>query len=193
MGTRESLSRSFMLICFGAAVLLLSIQWRMVSSASNPTSDTPNSTATKVQVAASLMTRQSSAAATSNLHLKVDLSDRRLDVYRAEKLEASYPIAVGQEGWETPTGSFNVIEMERNPIWEHPITGEEVPSGPDNPLGSRWIGFWADNRYYVGFHGTNQEDSIGHAVSHGCVRLRDQDIQKLYELVSIGTEVTVEP
>ncbi|MEL7333315.1 MAG: L,D-transpeptidase, partial [Cyanobacteria bacterium J06560_2] len=70
-------------------------------------------------------------------------------------------------------------------------TKEEIPPGPDNPLGDRWIGFWSNGEAQIGFHGTNQEELIGEAVSHGCVRMRNRDIKKLYELVEIGTPVEV--
>lgn len=126
-------------------------------------------------------------------HLVIRLSERRVYVYRQERVLSSYPIAVGKEGWETPTGSFEVFQMLRNPIWEHPWTGELVYPGPDNPLGARWIGFWSDGTDSIGFHGTPNEDLIGQAVSHGCVRMRNQDILSLYAQVEIGVPVTVEP
>jgi lipoprotein-anchoring transpeptidase ErfK/SrfK len=114
-------------------------------------------------------------------------------VYREQQLVTSYPIAIGQAGWETPSGSFQVLEMQRNPKWQHPITGEVVPAGADNPLGQRWIGFLYAGRTHIGFHGTNQEDLIGQAVSHGCIRMRNQDVMALYEQVALGTTVNVRP
>ncbi|WP_448572469.1 L,D-transpeptidase, partial [Trichothermofontia sp.] len=67
-----------------------------------------------------------------------------------------------------------------------------IPPGPDNPLGPRWIGFWTDGKNFIGFHGTPNESLIGQAVSHGCVRMRNQDIQALYAQVEMGTPVVVE-
>lgn len=125
-------------------------------------------------------------------HLVVDLSDRLVYVYHDDRLQASYPVAVGQLGWETPTGSFQVLQMNQNPAWRQPITGEVIPSGANhNPLGDRWIGFWSDGRHQIGFHGTNEEHLIGQAVSHGCLRMRNQDIRMLYEQVAKGTLVLV--
>ncbi|WP_442946627.1 L,D-transpeptidase [Nostoc sp. 'Lobaria pulmonaria (5183) cyanobiont'] len=121
----------------------------------------------------------------------VDLSDRRTYVYAGDEVIASYPIAVGKKGWETPTGSFQVIHMRHYPIWRHPITGKVFQAGTDSPLGDRWIGFWSDGRNEIGFHGTPDIDLVGTAVSHGCLRMRNSDVRLLYEQVSIGTKVLV--
>ncbi|MBK1990799.1 L,D-transpeptidase [Sphaerospermopsis aphanizomenoides BCCUSP55] len=121
----------------------------------------------------------------------VDLSDRRVYVYRYDEVIASYPIAVGKKGWETPTGDFQVIHKQHDPIWKHPITGEIFAAGTDSPLGDRWIGFWSDGRNEIGFHGTPNTDLIGAAVSHGCLRMRNSDVRMLYEQVKLGTSVLV--
>lgn len=123
--------------------------------------------------------------------LVVDLSDRIVHFHKGTQVLNSYELAVAQEGWETPTGSFQIADMERDPIWVHPITGVAVPAGPDNPLGVAWIGFWSDGKTEIGFHGTNQEELIGQAVSHGCLRMRNQDIEALYAQVTEGTLVIV--
>ena len=133
----------------------------------------------------------SATSNTSNTQVVVNLSARRVSVYSGNKLKASYPLAVGQAGWETPTGTFQVTEMQQDPQWLHPITKEVVPPGPSNPLGKRWIGFWSDGRTHIGFHGTNQEQLIGQAVSHGCLRMRNRDVMALYNQVQEGTPVIV--
>lgn len=202
-----------MLICFGTAVVLFSVSWR--TSFSRLTLASPiesqgnvgnlavrklgdlwrNNRSSKFsrsidreysvpQIAQAVFARES--------HLVVDLSDRLVYIYRNDRLQASYPVAVGQLGWETPTGSFQVLQMNQNPAWRQPITGEVIPSGANhNPLGDRWIGFWSDGRHQIGFHGTNEEHLIGQAVSHGCLRMRNQDIRMLYPLVAKGTLVLV--
>ncbi|MDZ8108887.1 MAG: L,D-transpeptidase [Nostoc sp. DedQUE12a] len=121
----------------------------------------------------------------------VDLSDRRTYVYAGEDVIASYPIAIGKKGWETPTGSFQVMHMRHYPVWRHPITGKVFEAGTDSPLGDRWIGFWSDGRNEIGFHGTPEIDLLGTAVSHGCLRMRNSDVRLLYEQVSLGTTVLV--
>nr|WP_244919181.1 L,D-transpeptidase [Nostoc commune] len=133
----------------------------------------------------------SNKLADAKTQVVVDLSDRRTYVYAGDEVIASYPIAVGKKGWETPTGSFQVIHMRHYPIWRHPITGKVFEAGTDSPLGDRWIGFWSDGRNEIGFHGTPEIDLIGTAVSHGCLRMRNSDVRLLYEQVSLGTKVLV--
>lgn len=133
----------------------------------------------------------SNRLANAKTQVVVDLSDRRTYVYAGDEVIASYPIAVGKKGWETPTGSFQVIHMRHYPIWRHPITGKVFQAGTDSPLGDRWIGFWSDGRNEIGFHGTPDIDLVGTAVSHGCLRMRNSDVRLLYEQVSLGTTVLV--
>ena len=127
----------------------------------------------------------------SSVRLVLTLEERQLDVVRPDKPTIRFEVAVGQDDWQTPTGEFAVMSKLENPAWLHPITKEEIPPGPENPLGARWIGFWSDGVAQIGFHGTNQEELIGEAVSHGCVRMRNRDIKMLYELVEVGMIVEV--
>ena len=130
---------------------------------------------------------------TSNIRLVLRLGERRVYVFDGEQEIASYPVAIGKPGWETPAGSFEVIQTIKNPQWQNPWTGEITPAGPDTALGLRWIGFWTDGENAIGFHGTPTIESIGQAASHGCVRMHNEDVVALYEKVQIGTPVTVEP
>ncbi|MEM7066043.1 MAG: L,D-transpeptidase [Cyanobacteria bacterium P01_B01_bin.77] len=125
--------------------------------------------------------------------LVLQLSQRQLYVYRGDTLETIFPVAVGKTGWETPTGTFTVSYMLEDPGWTNPFTGEVLPPGPENPLGERWISFWTDGQNEIGFHGTPNRGSIGQASSHGCVRLYNEHIRELYDLVTPGTSVTVLP
>ncbi len=141
--------------------------------------------------------------------LVLDRRQRHVRVLDSGREVRRFPVAVGRPGWETPVGRFQVIELVKDPIWEHPATGQRVPPGPANPLGSRWIGFHRDclgrsgfnGREYLvvegcvssGFHGTPNRESVGQAVSHGCVRLLDEHARELFDLVSVGTPVTVLP
>ncbi len=124
--------------------------------------------------------------------LVIKLRERRVYVYQKKRVVAKYPIAIGKAGWETPTGNFKVSNKERDPAWEHPFTGKVISPGADNPLGVAWIGFWSDGRNQIGFHGTPQENLVGRAVSHGCVRMRNKDVTALFEQVDVGTPVKVE-
>src|ERR671933_1156436 len=130
---------------------------------------------------------------TKGTHLVIKLGDRRVYVYKNQKLKVTYPIAIGKAGWETPIGNYKVMDKQRNPIWEEPWTGKVILDGPNNPLGLRWIGFWTDGRNSIGFHGTSAENLVGQAVSHGCIRMRNRDVVALYEQVKLGTPVTVKP
>jgi L,D-transpeptidase ErfK/SrfK len=141
--------------------------------------------------------------------LVLDRSLRLLTVFENGRPLRRFPVAVGMPGWETPVGSFQVLEKTINPIWEHPQKGTHTPSGPANPLGSRWIGFHQDCQgrrgwdgeqmldikgcVVTGFHGTPYSWTVGQALSHGCVRLHDEDVREVFELVSLGTPVTVLP
>ena len=127
-------------------------------------------------------------------HLVLSLSDRRVYVYQRDRLLASYPVAIGKPGWETPTGTFQVMQMLRDPIWESPFTGQIYQSDLSrNPLGPRWIGFATKGNDYIGFHGTLDPDSIGEAASYGCARMRNEDVIALFEQVDLCTTVTVVP
>lgn len=129
--------------------------------------------------------------ASQSKKLVVDLSDRRVYVYRQNTVIASYPIGVGKKGWETPVGTFEVMHMQQFPAWQHPITGKVFEAGPNSPLGERWIGFWSDGHNEIGFHGTPDSDLVGSPVSHGCLRMRNPDVRLLYEQISLGVPVQV--
>lgn len=127
------------------------------------------------------------------VRLELRLGERKVYVFKNDQIIASYPVAIGRAGWETPTGNFAVRDMIENPGWENFRTGEVMPPGEDNPLGVRWISFWTDGVNEIGFHGTPNEELIGQAVSHGCVRMRNQDVMALFNKVAIGTPVVVKP
>ncbi|EAW38461.1 L,D-transpeptidase [Lyngbya sp. PCC 8106] len=127
------------------------------------------------------------------MQLVLRLAQRRVFVYRNDQQVASYPVAVGKPGWETPTGQFQVIQMVENPTWQNPWTGEVSSPGPNSALGLRWIGFWTDGKDTIGFHGTPTVNSIGRAASHGCVRMRNEDVVALFTQIEMGTTVIVEP
>ena len=194
----QPVARCFVTVCFGAAFLLVFIQqqsWMlqpiaqtetplMTSIAALPPPDQPPLSDSDVSPPLPVPV--------DSPELVVSLSDRQVHVYRDGKLKASYDVAVGHPEWPTPTGRFQVQYMQKDPTWLHPITKEIVTPGPGNPLGSRWIGFWAKDGWQIGFHGTNEVESIGQAVSHGCIRMYESDIQKLYEQVQPGTVVRIE-
>jgi len=125
--------------------------------------------------------------------IQLDLSDRQLSVYADDELVATYTVAVGKDGWETPVGDFSVTHMAIDPIWENPWTGELIYPGPNNPMGRAVIVFHTVGDDMIAFHGTPNEGLLGQAVSHGCVRMRNADILEMYEIVRYGTAVSVVP
>ncbi len=126
------------------------------------------------------------------VYLIVKRSQHRVYVYQGKQVIASYPVAVGKIGWETPLGNFRVFNMEENPIFKNFRTGKIIPPGSENPLGVRWIGFWTDGKTQRGFHGTDEDELIGQSVSHSCIRMHNKDVIALYNQVKIGTIVIVE-
>jgi lipoprotein-anchoring transpeptidase ErfK/SrfK len=187
MGKNNSFKTSLMFICFGSAALLFSAAQTEPKPKPKPAIP-KQSEITLVSPITPLLTK---AIASISSRLVVDLSEARVYSYWGDRLLATYPIAVGQPGWETPTGTFKVLYKQHNPVWKQPITGDLIPTGPDNPLGDRWISFWSDQLHQIGFHGTNKEQLVGKPVSHGCLRMRNADIRALYEQVSVGTPVLV--
>jgi lipoprotein-anchoring transpeptidase ErfK/SrfK len=125
--------------------------------------------------------------------LVLKLGERRVYLYEGNKVKASYPVAIGKPGWETPMGNFSVVDMALNPVWENPWTGEITHPGPDSPIGPAIIVFINNDTGMYAFHGTPNEELIGQAVSHGCVRLRNEDIMALYQTVDLHTPVEVLP
>ncbi|HLW25858.1 MAG TPA: L,D-transpeptidase family protein [Steroidobacteraceae bacterium] len=118
----------------------------------------------------------------------------------APQVVYTHPIGIGKVGWKTPEGTARIVAKEKDPVWvvpksvreEHQENGEKlpekVPPGPDNPLGE--YEFRLNWPSYL-IHGTNKPYGVGMRSSHGCMRLYPEDIEKFYEMIPIGTKVTV--
>jgi len=117
----------------------------------------------------------------------INIPSRMLELYSGNTLIKEYPITVGKPSTPTPLGSFTIINKEINPIWMPPGCDYIVLSGPNNPLGYRWIGFLD----LYGIHGTNAPWAIGQAVSNGCIRMQEENVEELFEIVKYGTPVRV--
>jgi hypothetical protein len=105
----------------------------------------------------------------------------------------SFPVGLGLQG-RTPEGRFTVEErMLRPDYW--PPGGRRVPFGsPENPLGTRWLGFRdTPQAQGIGIHGTDEPTSIGKNLSQGCVRLLNADVEALFDWVKVGMEVEIQP
>ncbi|MBE7382408.1 MAG: L,D-transpeptidase [Leptolyngbya sp. SIO1E4] len=189
MLTDPPIRRCIMLLCYVAAGFLVAAEWRALRSNFSTIPLQPS----RISRLESVLEQSPLSAMVRQTRIVIHLKSRQLELYEADELVKRYDIAVGQDDWETPVGHFAILDMRHDPVWQHPITGEAVESGPDNPLGSRWIGFAYDSGYHIGIHGTNQEELVGQAVSHGCVRMRDTEIQELFNQLAIGTPITVRP
>jgi L,D-transpeptidase ErfK/SrfK len=112
----------------------------------------------------------------------------------------THPIGIGRVGWKTPEGTTKIVSRTKDPVWvvpksvrdEHAEDGEmlpaRVPAGPDNPLGQYMFRLsWPS--YLI--HGTNKPYGVGMRSSHGCMRLYPEDIAVFYDLIPLGTKVTV--
>ena len=122
----------------------------------------------------------------------VQKSGFRLLVFFKGGLVREYPVTIGKYG-KTPEGTFTIKTKEVNPTWYAP-DGVYPHGDPKNVLGSRWLGFQnTPNLQGYGIHGTSSPDQIGRAVSNGCVRLRNKDVEELYLLLRRGDKVTIVP
>jgi len=114
----------------------------------------------------------------------ISILDRKLALVESGRVLKVYPTAVGTSITPTPNGCYRIIQRIPNPTWY--TKGRVVPPGKSNPLGTRWLGLSVKG---YGIHGTNSPSSVGHNASHGCIRMRNHDVEELFELVAIGDEV----
>ncbi|WP_182199475.1 L,D-transpeptidase [Paraliobacillus salinarum] len=101
-----------------------------------------------------------------------------------------FPVATGLTKDLTPEGMFNIIVKAEQPYYRK----KNIPGGdPKNPLGARWIGFDAKdtNGRVYGVHGTNKPETIGHRVSAGCIRMKNENVIALFNEVPIGTKIWI--
>lgn len=124
------------------------------------------------------------ASGSGQRQIIVSLPDRQLALLEDGKILKTYPVAVGADISRSPEGDFTVINRLENPTYY--ATGKVIGPGKANPLGTRWMGL---SRKGYGIHGTNVPSSIGQAASHGCIRMKQRDLEELFQLVSVGDKV----
>jgi lipoprotein-anchoring transpeptidase ErfK/SrfK len=128
-----------------------------------------------------------------NVQLVIHRHAHTLQVLDAEgKISKQYPVAIGRAAWPTPQGKFQVLKKIENPIFQSFSTGALTTAGKANPLGLYYLQYHEGKIGEFGIHGTDEEDSIGKSVSHGCIRMHNKDIAELYQLVDRGTPVTID-
>jgi lipoprotein-anchoring transpeptidase ErfK/SrfK len=106
-----------------------------------------------------------------------------------------YGVGVGRPGFEW-AGTHTITRTAEWPDWvppeemlqRRPDLPRQMAGGPDNPLGARAL-YLGSTLYRI--HGSNEPWTIGHAVSSGCIRMRNEDVIDLYERVKVGTKVVV--
>jgi lipoprotein-anchoring transpeptidase ErfK/SrfK len=114
--------------------------------------------------------------------------------YDGGRVEKTYRCAIGMRRYPTPTGTFRIVAKKSMPAWTNPGSAwarrmpRRIKPGPNNPLGTRALYL---NSGGIRIHGTSQSRSIGHAASHGCVRLARRDVEALYPRIPVGTPVFI--
>jgi lipoprotein-anchoring transpeptidase ErfK/SrfK len=133
-----------------------------------------------------------------NVSIKIDTKTNMLGVFETEKLIAAYPVSVGSGHTASPIGEWKVRGVAKLPTFRYDKEmlehGERsgnfymLPPGPRSLVGVMWI---ALNKKGIGIHGTNEPDSIGRTVSHGCVRLANWDVVRLATKIKAGDNVSI--
>ncbi|MCU7834389.1 MAG: L,D-transpeptidase family protein [gamma proteobacterium symbiont of Taylorina sp.] len=133
--------------------------------------------------------------------LTLNLPEYRLYYFSNDKKTVlTHPVSIGRQDWNTPLGKTKIVTKKKDPSWtppksikeEHAEKGEilpdVVPAGPDNPLGLFALRLGLPG-YLI--HGTNKPYGVGMRVSHGCVRMYPEDIEKLFSQVRVGMPVYI--
>ena len=123
-------------------------------------------------------------AAVTVRRVVVSIPDRKLAVIEDGATVEVYDVAVGKPSTPSPVGTFTIVNRVAHPTYYRP--GVVIGPGDRNPLGTRWMGL-SEKGY--GIHGTDQPGSIGYARSHGCIRLRNADVERLFERLRPGDVV----
>lgn len=123
-------------------------------------------------------------ATNSQRRIVVSIPDCKLALVENGRVVKIYRVAVGAQISPSPSGEFKITQRLVEPTYYAP--GVVIPPGKDNPLGTRWLGL---SQKGYGIHGTNQAGSVGRRASHGCIRMRNRDMEELFELVRAGDVV----
>jgi lipoprotein-anchoring transpeptidase ErfK/SrfK len=126
----------------------------------------------------------------------VNVATNRLDLYHGFQVDRSWDVATAKPGWVTPVGEWSLYQKRENPTWYNPALDTwgaglpaVVPGGPGNPMGTRALYITAPG--LIRIHGTTSPESIGRYASHGCIRMHNEDVEELYELVPVGSKVII--
>lgn len=125
----------------------------------------------------------------------VDVASRELHLHAADGVRISFPVATAEPRFQE-YGVMRITKKRTDPIWiptpnqreRDPSLPQVVRQGPDNPLGTRALNL---SRGYLRIHGTNEPETIGLAVSDGCVRLSNTHVELLFDMVDVGMSVEI--
>jgi len=154
-----------------AALILITVDIDRAHAADAPTTSAPSATSITI-------------SNPSRRRVVVSIPDRKLAVIEDDAVVTVFPVAVGKAATPSPAGTFTIVNRVSNPTYRR--GGKTIAPGANNPVGTRWIGL---SQKGYGIHGTDQPRSIGFAKSHGCIRLRNQDVERLFERVRTGDVV----
>ncbi|MFC1705387.1 L,D-transpeptidase family protein [Planctomycetota bacterium] len=110
----------------------------------------------------------------------------RLSIFCGDLLVVRYGVGLGRDD-RTPVGLFRVLSRVKNPEWTSPEGVYFASGDPGNPIGCHWVGIGGG----YGIHGTSEPDSIGRAVSNGCIRLRNEHAAEVHALLTRGSSVEI--
>ncbi len=128
---------------------------------------------------------------TAKPRIVVNRDEFRLTLYFGRDWIKEYKIGTGAKGSETPLGKFKIKEKIKNPPWMRPGK-PTIPFGdPRNILGTRWLSLEGEGLSGYGIHGCKDPSTIGQAVSNGCIRMYNKDVEELFDIVPRGTEVVI--
>ncbi len=126
----------------------------------------------------------------------VHVDTNRLDLYEGFRVTHTWDVATAKPGYVTPVGEWSLYQKRENPTWYNPALDgwgaglpAVVPGGPGNPMGTRALYITAPG--LIRIHGTTSPDSIGRYASHGCIRMHNEQVEELYDLVPVGTRVII--
>ncbi|HSY01567.1 MAG TPA: L,D-transpeptidase [Acidobacteriaceae bacterium] len=182
MKAHEAISEGLLLL--SAILLTASLPHRTVHT-TQPTAVRTANAAPMINSSATAATPAPKAVEPTRT-IVVSLEDRRLALLEDGQVKQVYTVAVGTDSTPSPTGTFTIVRRVANPTYTH--DGQVIPPGPDNPVGTRWMGL---SKPGYGIHGTNAPKSIGKAASHGCIRMARPDLENLYAQVRTGDTVQI--
>lgn len=136
------------------------------------------------------------ATTTSTRVILLSLSRREISLQRDGKVVGSWPVVIGAPETPTPSGTYKVLNKVLNPKYQSTASGKiNHTTGPAGPLGDRWMGFHSKGNNDFGIHGTPWPWWVDAraAVSHGCVRMKNEHVRLLFDQVDIGTPVVIKP